>query len=338
MWLVRRAESHTEDRPRYELTTYRELVQHVCATNPPAEPDCFERELISDLRAGKQPTNKTGRARADRLYQRGLLRRDAQGLYGLPEPAAQDSGDYSIWLPNTVVMGTSSGEESPVQRLRSAGCVWTLRLFVDLYSAQNLRDDGGISPVLIRQTYDRLMVGQQGAYMIWGFKHSGSTHWWEGPFAAHRSRTNVKSEDNSPTWGSLKLLQSMGLLCFVPHIFENDTKAAEPIHVYGIGVTAEAAIEGEIGRAANQAACAMCLPSKLERAMEDGFRYFCPVLSTKPSVQMIAVARLTYRPHTKRTGAWFAGLQQTAPGWIRIFSELAAKGETAAFRRMTNYA
>jgi hypothetical protein len=124
----------------------------------------------------------------------------------------------------------------------------------------------------------------------------------------------------------------------VLHIFENDTNAAEPIHVYGIGGHGEARIEREIGGAANQAASAMCLPTKLEKAMEDGFHYLCPVLRTKPSAQMIGVARLTYRPRTKRTAARFEELHQSAPTWIRIFTDLAATGETATYRRMTNYA
>ncbi len=332
------AEAHTEARPRYQLATLVELVKHQSATNQPAKPDYFEQELLSDLLAGKQPSNKTARARADRLCQRDLLRRDDQGLYRAPEPAEEDSGDHSIWLPNTVVMGTSRGEESPVQRLRSAGRVWTLRLFVDLYSVQNLRDDGGLSPSVIRETFERHQAGQQGAYTIWAFKSVNWRYWSTGPFADHSRRTKSKPEDEFPIWASVRLLTTMGLLSFVPHIFENDTDAAEPIHVYGIGGRAEAPIEREIGSAAHEAGSAMCLPTKPEKAMGDGFHYFCPVLRTKPSAQMIGVARLTYRPHTKRTGAWFAELQQSGPGWIRMFTDLAANGETAADRRMTNYA
>jgi hypothetical protein len=63
----------------------------------------------------------------------------------------------------------------------------------------------------------------------------------------------------------------------------------------------------------------------------------CPVLRTRPNAQMIGVWRLTYRPHTKRTAAWFAELQSSAPGWIRIFEELTAKGEISSRRRMENY-
>ena len=63
--------------------------------------------------------------------------------------------DDLIWLPNAIVTGTRSGEPSPSQRLRSSGDVWALRLFVDLYHAQNLRDDGGINPQVIWENYKR---------------------------------------------------------------------------------------------------------------------------------------------------------------------------------------
>jgi hypothetical protein len=334
---IRRAESYTDAKPRYELASFREQVDHEAAKNPSA-PDYLERELLAGLQAGRQPSNKAGRARAERLLQRGLLCRAAQGVYRLPEPAPEDSDDNFIWLPNAIVTGTSSGEESPLRRLRSAGCVWTLRLFVDLYSAQNLRDDGGISPRLIKQEYDRLRIGEQGAYAVWGFKPGQSTHWWTGPFEAHRNRTMAKPEDGSPTWQSLHLLQSMGLLSFVPHIFENDTESAEPIHAYGIGITGEVPLEREIGDAADQAARAMGLPSKLEEAEENGFEYFCPILKTKPTAQMIGVARLTYRPRTRRTQDWFRDLNQTAPGWLETYGKLADKARTATSRREANYA
>lgn len=330
---IRRAQSYTRTKSLYELATFRELVEYEAAKNPPAKPDIFEEELLCDLRAGKQPTNKTASNRAEQLLQRGLLCRDTQGFYKLPEPVTEDSGDYSIWLPNTIVMGTSSGEDSPVRKLRSAGCIWTLRLFVDLYTAQSLRDDGGIGPRFIRQFFDRRKIGQQGAYAIWGFKSpdkSWGSFWNIGPFAEHKLRKANQGEAN-PTWKSIRLMESMGLLSFVPHIFDNDTDAAEPIHVYGIGGIAEAPIEKEIGDAADCAARAMALPSKLEEAIEDGFQYFCPILQTMPSAQMIGVARLTYRPHTKRTATWFAELHQTAPEWIKLFGELTAKAERAGF-------
>jgi hypothetical protein len=331
---ILRTENHTTEKPRYRLETYANLA----TKKPPADPEYYEMELLAEIASGKQPTNKAGRNRAERLRQRGLLVRDAEGVYKLPPPGAEDSSDNLIWLPNAIVTGTSGEDEPPVRRLRSAGCVWTLRLFVDLYQAQNLRDDGGISPNVIRQNFERRKIGEQGAYTVWGFKLKNLTLWYAGPFAPHEFRQKAKPEDNIPAWDSEHLLQRMGLLSFVPHIFENDTNAAEPIHVYGLGETAEDPIEEEIGSEADQAARAMCLPSKVEEAEEEGFQYFCPVLNTKPNTQMIGVARLTYRPHTKRTKAWFAELQETAPVWIETFQELAEKSEIAANRRLANYA
>jgi hypothetical protein len=80
------------------------------------------------------------------------------------------------------------------------------------------------------------------------------------------------------------------------------------------------------------------LPSPLATAEEDGFEHFCPVLHTRPFAQMVGVARLTYRPCTRRTEGWLAELRQAAPGWIKTFEKLAEKGEEADFLREENYA
>jgi hypothetical protein len=153
---------------------------------------------------------------------------------------------------------------------------------VDLYSAQNLRDDGGISRTIIKKEFERMKVGEQGAYALWGFKSKCLSGSWVGPIAAHRSRQKRNPKEDEPLWESVELLQRMGLLSFVPHIFENDTSIAEPIHAYGIGALGEVPLELEIGDAAGRAARAMVLPLKLEEAEGEGFRYFCPILMTKP--------------------------------------------------------
>ena len=336
---IRLGESHTASYPRYELATYRELVEFETSENPQSPLGHDERRVFTNLQEGRQPGNKTARRFADRLCRRGFLCRDAPGIYKLPAPVTQASCDRPIWLPKSIVMGTPSGEESPVLRLRSAGCLWTLRLFVDLYSAQNLRDDGGINPRLIWWNFERRKIGEQGAYTVWGFKPGDKRLMpSSGPFAAHESRKKAKAADNSPCWDSVHLMLDMGLLSFVPHIFENDTATAEPIHAYGIGGPSEAAIEQEIGAAADEAARAMVLPSKLEEAIEAGFEYFCPVLKTKPMAQMIGVARLTYRPRTLRTAEWFAELIKNGHALIDNFDKLAEKAKISALLREANFA
>ena len=54
------------------------------------------------------------------------------------------------------------------------------------------------------------------------------------------------------------------------------------VHPYGIGGAGEEPIETEPGSAADAAARAMCLPSKLQLAMDEGYEHFCLVLHTKP--------------------------------------------------------
>jgi hypothetical protein len=330
---IRCAETHTATRPRYEIATFCEWHRAEAARQP--APDYFERELLERVQKGEQPT-KPQRKRVESLLERGILVRDTRGLYRLPKPPTDGPGENLIWLPNTIVTGTNSGEESPVRRLRSAGDVWALRLFVDMYAAHNLRDDGGITPQVIRQTFDRRLVGQQGAYAVWGFTRNTSNANFTGPFAAHQFRAWTGKDH--PVWESVYLLQRLGLLNFVPHIFENSTKQAEIIHPYGIGGAGAEPIETELGSPADATARAMCLPSKVQAALDDGCDYFCPVLHTKPDVQMIGVARLQYRPHTRRTEVWFGELHKSAQGHIERYRDLAAKAETAVEVRLANYA
>jgi hypothetical protein len=336
--IIRYAETHTKERPRYEFASHSELIEHEVAKSLLKKPNYLEQRLLAGVRAEGQPRSKSARVLAEGLWRRGLLSRDGHGLYKLPDPGTDDPGNYSIWLPNTIVVGTPWDEEPPVKRLRRAGCVWTLRLFVDLYDAQNLRDDGGISPLFVKQTFERRKIGEQGPYIIWGFKAANLTHRWMGPFVAHESRLKSNSEDSSPAWPSLALLRDMGLLSYVPHLFENRSEAAEPIHAYGNGIAGEHELEWRIADAADRAARAMALPSKLEEAEEAGFKSFCPVLKTMPDAQLAGVARLTYRPHTRRTAAWSGELERAAPGWIETFEKLAATGEKASLRRAANYA
>lgn len=339
---IRHAENHMSAKPRYELATWLELVGFQLAK--PRKLSWMEKSILSHAKKGQSlPEVKDWHECAESLCQRFLLRND-QGKYRLPEPATDASRDDLIWLPNSIVTGTSAGEESPLQRVRSAGCTWTLRLFIDLYLAQNLRDDGGIHPRFLREEFDRTKVGEQGAYIIYGFKIIHKVHSWEGPLLAHRVRKMATPDDQRPIWASVCMLMNLGLLSFVPHIFEfadvnhmNDI--GEPIHAYGVGGPAEDPIEQEIGEAADRAAREMCLPSMLAAAAEnEGFQYFCPVLKTKPLAQMVGVGRLTYRPHTKRTATWSAELHQAGRTWIKMFDDLFAKADWLTAKRKENFA
>ena len=242
-----------------------------------------------------------------------------------PLGETNEDSEPLIWLPNTIVTGTGKGETPPVKRIRSAGDILAMRLFVEMYHAQNLRDDGGITPQIIRASYAREYTGEKGAYVIWGFKSTQRLINWRGPFAAHEKRPGAAGRH--PVWDSIDLLEKMGLLSFIPHIFENDSPEAEIHHPYGVGTQGEEPIETEIGEAAELAARAMCPEWMIEHAENEGFEHFCPASQTMPNIEMVGVARLRYRPHTSRTAAWYAQLQQFGSTWIEKYQNLAATAQ-----------
>jgi hypothetical protein len=320
---IRHGDGHTADRPRYELLLFSEFSELDLKRNPP---HLTQQYVLDRVRRNVQPRGKSERAAAEELLRRGLLVRNgnAYGDYSIP-PAFDDDPKHLIWLPNSIVLGSLKGEESPVKRLRRTGDIWALRLFVDFYHAQNLRDDGGIGRHIIRQKFERHRTGEHGAYIIWGFERKGMSAWWKGPLSVDELRPKASADLAHPVWETIRLLERLRLLSFVPHVFENDTDEAQPLHAYGINSVAEAPIEREIAIAADAAARVMCFEDQVQRMEEDhNCEHFCPVINTLPKAQMVGVARLTYRPHTKRTGAWFAELTRNAPVWIERYWRIAA--------------
>lgn len=317
---IRYAKDHTRARPRYQLPTWQEVLPAL--TVRLEADDGYAWMVCQDIKAGKQPSTKPARGAAERLVSSGLVQKLADGGYrDLLQPDSDPSAEY-IWLPNTLVTGTDQGEDSPVRRLRSAGDVWTLRLLVDLYHAQNLRDDGGISPRILCQQYERELVGEQGVFKVWAFRSSQRYLRWSGPLASHQSRPEVEGK-NHPIWENIAQLCTSGLLTFVPHMWEGDSTEAEVIHAYGIEGIGGEHLEIEVGEAAHQAGLRMALEAKVTRARLEGYSWLAPIKNTLPDAQLIGVARLRYRPHTKRTSEWFAELTEKAPRWTQFYQELA---------------
>ena len=303
---IRRADNSTTERPRYELRSHAELAL-----------SDYERSVVDRLRGDKEMVlTGTIKHRLRELEERRIVARQPDGSYRAVD--ATNPEDL-IWLPNTLITGTEAGEDPPVRRLRSAGDLWTLRLLIDLYHAQNLRDDGGISIKLLRQKYERMKVGEQGIFNVWAFKPGTETAWFSGCLEAHQQRPR-DTDGNHPIWQSTGHLRRDGLVTYVAHLWENDTDSAEIIHSYGIDGVAEP-LEVSVGEVAHEAALAMVPEFKTEKAIGDGYRYFAPVKNTLPNVQMIGVARLRYRPHTTRTSSWFGNLYKEGPAWIQRYRE-----------------
>jgi hypothetical protein len=221
-----------------------------------------------------------------------------------------------IWLPNTLITGTTNGERSPIGRIRSRGDIVSLRLLVDLYHAQHLGADGGICRKVLWQKFERKKCGERGRHIVWGFAPG------EQCASTHSSTEFFWTIREDALWTALESLEDMRLLEVVPHLVENASSDCEPIHGFGWDGAGER-IERELGEAADEAGRRILGPLHLNVAEKvDGLQMFAPAWDTQPNVQMVGVFRLTYRPHTKRTAEWYRRLESKALEWIEEYEQI----------------
>lgn len=324
--LIRHAETSTRTKPRYELLTHTEIRDGLGLDRPKLEVQ-WQRQLYESIRAGTQPNrrSKTDLRTADYFVGMGWLKKSLNGDYCVPNVSPEPE---LIYLPNQLVTGTERGEDSPVKRLRAGGDPWSLRLLVDLYDVHNLRDDGGISPKILFQAFDRKVAGTKGVYNIWGFREKHLSLRWMGPLDAQHRRLQEPNTGH-PVWESIGILKRQGLLSFVPHLWDSDPTEtdAEIIHAYGIPGAGEP-VEIELGEAAHAAAVEMVPEHQFTRMRLEGFDLFAPVVKSIPNVALVGVARLRYRPKTKRTGDWFKELNDTAGQWTSRYQTEIRAGNT----------
>ena len=196
------------------------------------------------------------------LLKKGWLIDDGNGRYSIaPRP---DTDRDRIWLPNTLVT-SAAAETSPIGLVRQGQDAMTLRLLIDLYHAQNLRDDGGISRKITWQRYERVNVGQRGPYVVWGFESRGISVSWDGPAVCHR-RERLTNEERKAGKNAgvdffrrVNQLTGLGLIEWVPHLVESDGPDAEIIHA--VGIDGSDSLERRIGLAAEEAGIAMLIRS-----------------------------------------------------------------------------
>jgi hypothetical protein len=146
-----RAGSH----PKYDLLSWR-LIRG----NDPRKPlGFYEQKVFEKVARGEEISAGKEQQMATRAVACGWLLNDGNRRYTVAPPPKGEP-DW-IWLPNELVTG-AAGETPPIELVRQVQDVMTLRLLIDLYHAQNLRDDGGIDRGIIWRRYERVKVGQQG--------------------------------------------------------------------------------------------------------------------------------------------------------------------------------
>jgi hypothetical protein len=318
-----------------------------CEGFPPSLNEVEER-LLAELRPGCTSwfTNRTSLEWggdspfniARRLVAKGLASETADRRFSpIPYDVAEAAKPDWMWLPNTIVSGASD-ETPPVHLLRQAQNPVALRLFVDLYNSHGLAEDGGVHWRQIRENYTRHRVGQRGPFVVWGFQASNCAAWGVPPFVAPHltGRTEeVEQADGSkkrrdigwkPFWEAWSILVGLGLVELVGHVIEADNDTAEVVHPYAID-NGEAD-ERELAATAKKAAEALLTTGQIEWAKSYALNLLPASVHRLPNVQLVGIARLRYRPHTKATAAW-AAKKREWDEWAKRYRELAEQTNAA---------
>jgi hypothetical protein len=318
-------------RPKYRLTPAHEAPG--CEGCLPVL-DQDERRLLDLLRqgatclpnrAGKDWNHRNPRTMARQLARKGVVRELAGERFAIVEAVLAAAQPDWIWLPNELVTG-AAGETPPVELVRQTQDAMTLRLLVDLYHAQNLREDGGVSRQLMRHEHERVEVGRQAQFTVWGFRYKSGWVTWSGPTRRHRREELTEAEKAAGENPGVDFfrregtLTRLGLLEWVPHLVEGAGPEAEIIHPLGTGESAS--VEDCLGTAAQDAASSILTEGQRSWAEEQGFR-LVPVPRHVANVELIGIARLRYRPRTRMTAAWWADLQAKGERHVAHYLELS---------------
>ena len=308
----------TGARPKYELLPWAEVASRF------REPlSAFEQQAFDLVNLGKALPHGHLVNAATRAAAKGRLRSLGNDQFGLPE---QESDRHLVWLPNTLVDG-AMGETSPLERLRQNGDSKAIQLLVDLYDSQNLREDGDISRSVVFQLWDRLELGSFGEFTIWGFMPSRQTSARATEIVKAQWDADAKSPEGryAPFWRRLVILQDCGLIEWVPCLFERGDEDGEIIHT--LLLSGDGGPEDRLARAAQQAGSALLIAAHKSHALGKGVELLVPVKRHISGVQIINIARLRYRPHTKRTSAWWAELNSACEAHIYEYESLTARAQ-----------
>jgi hypothetical protein len=238
---------------------------------------------------------------------------DTATIAALAEP-------LTTWLPNVLIDGAAD-EVSPIELVRQTRSLPALRLLIGLYAAQFLPNFGGVPRELLKVVFDRARVGEQGPFVVWGFrvKHTTADRALARPFFTGQitTREGGRCSDagwDAAFWPAINALTDLGLIERVGMLLDGDDDEAEIIHPYAMRGGEPA--EYELARAAHCAALPMVTDGQRDWAERNGYEWFIPVRRHIANATLIEVYRLKYRPHTKATAAWYALMQQTTAQYL----------------------
>jgi hypothetical protein len=233
-----------------------------------------------------------------------------------------DAAPDWIWLPNSLIDG-ASGEPSPIEVIRQTHNRLLLRMFVTMYHMHALSHEGGIASSEFCRAYKRADVALVDRYRVWafepaGFKCEGSLSELYMPFFDDLGA----DQGDDAFWEALHLLERLGYVSFVPHLFESaggDAEIIHPMNKMGTGYGDVTSAEAALYESASAAALTL-LDQELGKTAPIS-AIVVPVRSHISAVEMRGVCRLRYRPHTAVTAEWLKWSAKWVE-WRRHYDEL----------------
>ena len=150
-------------------------------------------------------------------------------------------------------------------------------------------------------------------------QHEQGSVTWTGPTVCHKREERTPQEKEKGKNSAVdyfrrqQQLVDLGLLEWVPCLIESDDPDAEIIHSYGMG--GSTSLEDRLGASARHVAHTMLTDGQCRWADEQGL-WLAPVLRHITNVQLTGIARLRYRPQTRKTEAWWADQQAKGEGYL----------------------
>jgi hypothetical protein len=241
---------------------------------------------------------------------------------------ASFSGDRAanlIWLPATLLPEDSARFGCPLERVRQVNDKLLLRLFIDLYFFHDLAEQSGVLRSVLNGEYDSRRAGEFAEFPLLAFRKRTRKVYRTADEAiwAHFGPAG-NSGAAEAFWERLQLLDVLGLISWIPYLWESNETFSLAIHPVAIDEGEEP--ERNIGTAAD-AAGRSCLPASQLVELRTRREQVVPVHSHRATrAHVSSVMRMKYRPQTKATAAWWANLKQQEEPLIQQLRDLEARG------------
>ena len=304
-------------RPLYGIVSAHKLPEMRLSAN-----DRLVLELFGELNETRIAQRYVGAA-AD-LARRGFLTNNGNRWFSKTQFDLLSEEPQHIWLPNSVVDGAAE-ETPPLALLRQMQDVRCMRLFLALYDGTDLPNEGGVARRFLFDGHTLTKISERGACTIWRFPEAGKRFSVPNsplhePFLTGKCGKDGRDTGSPDFWATLAKLEACGLLTFIPHVFESEQPEGEILHAYPLGETGEVWERG-VAEAADTAARSL-LDLEQKKWAAENKQHFLPVPShIGPAV--IGIARLRYRPQTRKTAAWLAQSKERSDAWRRQYETIS---------------